>query len=246
MDLHGGRPALSRHVHVSAEHGFVYFSNPKVACSSTKASLNLAVAARSGQPLELRSMEQIHDRGHNPLASPRELGWKRFGAMLRDPQVLRFSFVRDPLKRFVSAYLSKLDEAKRGSGQSRRLFAHLGWEQGHPLSLQDFAALVRADETVRELDPHWRLQRRQIGFDVVDFGFIGDHAAFARDFELIARRIFGAPVEVFDTRTAFGRFTRPSDVEVTEQVRRDVAAAYAEDYAMLDEIRARGLGQMAA
>lgn len=106
--------------------------------------------------------------------------------------------------------------------------------------------MVREDEEVRELDPHWRLQRRQICFDVVDYGFIGDHNHFARDFDLIARRIFGAPIEVFDTRTAFNRFTRPSDVEVTEQIRRDVEVAYAEDYAMLDEIRSRGLDRMAA
>lgn len=246
VDDHGSRPVLNRHVHVSPEHGFIYFSNPKVACSSTKASLNLAVAERAGQDLVLSSMEDIHSRTHNPLLTPRDVGWKRFGTMMGDPDVFRFSFVRDPLKRFVSAYLSKLDENKRGSGQTRRLFEHMGWEKDHPLTLQTFAAMVREDEDVRELDPHWRLQRRQICFDVVDYGFIGDHNHFARDFDLIARRIFGAPIEVFDTRTAFNRFTRPSDVEVTEQVRRDVEVAYAEDYAMLDEIRSRGLDRMAA
>lgn len=120
VDDHGSRPVLNRHVHVSPEHGFIYFSNPKVACSSTKASLNLAVAERAGQDLVLSSMEDIHSRTHNPLLTPRDVGWKRFGTMMRDPDVFRFSFVRDPLKRFVSAYLSKLDENKRGSGQTRR------------------------------------------------------------------------------------------------------------------------------
>lgn len=246
VQCHGSRALANRHIHISPEHRFIYFSNPKVACSSTKATLNLAVAERAGIPLTLSSMEDVHSRSHNPLLSPRKLGWKPFGKMLRDPEVFRFTFVRDPLKRFVSAYLSKLAEAKRGSGQSRRLFEHMGWDNGHALSLAEFATLVRADDSVRELDPHWRLQRRQIGFDAVNYGFIGDHADFARDFDLIASRIFGAPIPVFDTREAFGRFTRPSDVEITDQIREDVSVAYAEDYAMLDEIRTRGLGQLAA
>lgn len=244
---HGTRALANRHIHVSPEFRFIYFSNPKVACSSTKATLNLAVAERQGIPLKITSMEEVHSRGHNPLLTPRKMGWKQFGKMLEDPEVFRFTFVRDPLKRFVSAYRSKLDANKRGSGQTQRLFAHMGWPKDYPLTLAEFACLVRTEPEVLDLDPHWRPQRRQIGFDAVDFDFIGDHAAFDRDFGLVAQRIFGGPLEVFDTRKAFERYTRvPHEAEVTDEIRKAVAEAYAEDYAMLDEIRDRGLGQLAA
>ena len=95
----GGKIPLRRyqHLHISPEFGFIYVSNPKVACSSTKASLNLEVAARQGIDHRIDSMEQIHSRQHNLLLMPKQMGRKKFEAMLQDPSVLRFSFVRDPV-----------------------------------------------------------------------------------------------------------------------------------------------------
>lgn len=244
-DKGGDQAALRRyrHLHISPEFRFIYVSNPKVACSSTKASLNLEVAARQGIEHRIESMEQIHSRQHNPLLMPRQLGRKRFEAMLHDPDVLRFSFVRDPVARFCSAYMSKLDEGKRGSGMAQRLWAHMGWPKDYPLTLEEFGELCAADPTIRDFDPHWMLQRSRLFFDEFDYGFIGRHESFDQDFCAVSRRIFGAEIEIFDTRETFHRVTGGNRKarEVSDSLRRNVETAYAGDFEMIEQIGLRGL-----
>ncbi len=248
VEVYGSAGQMNHHIHVSAAHRFIYFSNPKVACSSTKATLNLAVAARAGQKdFAIRSMEEVHARAHNLLDKPGTVTRPVFNKMMRDPKVFRFSFTREPVGRFCSAYLSKLDVGKRASGMARRLWAHLGWPADYPLTLEEFGELCAADPAIRDFDPHWKLQRTQIAYDHVDYGFLGEHHRFAEDFAKISARIFdGDVVPVFDTRTEFQRVTTAKKVAqtVSDSLRRNIEAAYAADFDMLAEIEAKGLNRM--
>lgn len=241
---YGSAGQMNHQIHVSTGHRFIYFSNPKVACSSTKASLNAAVAERAGLRFSLRSMNEIHDRSANPLETPVQVGIEAFDRMMADPDTTRFTFTRDPVMRFLSAYLSKLHPSKKGSPIARRLLAHLGRTPQNHLRLEEFAALCASDPVIRDFDPHWRLQRSQIAYDLVDFSFIGDHAHFATDFAALSRRLFdGEEVPVFDTRVAFGRFTeaKAAAQDVSPALRRDIETAYTADYEMLEDIRTRDL-----
>ncbi len=244
----GGKIPLRRyqHLHISPEFGFIYVSNPKVACSSTKASLNLEVAARQGIDHRIDSMEQIHSRQHNLLLMPKQMGRKKFEAMLQDPAVLRFSFVRDPVARFCSAYMSKLDVGKRGSGMARRLWAHMGWPKDYPLTLEEFGELCAGDTAIRDFDPHWMLQRSRLFYDSFDYGFIGRHENFATDFGAVSRHIFGTEIEIFDTRKTFQRVTggNRKAQEVSDTLRRNIESAYAADFEMLEDIAARDLNRL--
>lgn len=248
VDIYGSVGQMNHHIHVSVTHGFIYFSNPKVACSSTKATLNIAVAARAGrQDFALRSMEEVHARAHNPLDKPGTLTSPVFNKMMRDPGVFRFSFTREPVGRFCSAYLSKLDVGKRGSGMAQRLWAHMGWPGDYPLTLEEFGEMCAADPAIRDFDPHWKLQRTQIAYDHVDYGFLGEHHRFAEDFAKVSARIFdGDVVPVFDTRAEFQRVTTAKKVArtVSNSLRRDIETAYAADFEMLAEIEAKGLNRM--
>ncbi|MEM8869673.1 MAG: sulfotransferase family 2 domain-containing protein [Pseudomonadota bacterium] len=245
--VYGSAPQLNHNLHVSPRYGFVYVTNPKVACSSTKATLNLAVAARDGdRDFTIASMAQVHQRAHNPLRNPTQVGVDVFNALMTDPSVFRFSFTREPIGRFCSAYLSKLDTGKRGSGMAKRLWAHMGWPKDYPLTLEEFAALCATDTSVRDFDPHWKLQRSQIAYDAIDYGFLGDHHRFNEDFAKVSDRIFGEQVEVFDTRARFQRFTeaRKTAQQVSDTLRGNIEAAYAADFDMLAEIQSRGLNRM--
>ncbi|MEM7615054.1 MAG: sulfotransferase family 2 domain-containing protein, partial [Pseudomonadota bacterium] len=167
---------MNHNLHVSPQHGFIYCTNPKVACSSTKATLNLAVARRAGDmDFSIPSMEHVHKRRANPIKNPTQVGVKRFNAMMVDPDVFRFTFTREPVGRFCSAYLSKLSRGKGNSGMSGRLWAHMGWPDDYVLTLEEFGALCAQDTAIRDFDPHWRLQRMQIAFDVIDYSFLGQH-----------------------------------------------------------------------
>lgn len=248
VECYGGRGPMNLYMHINRDPGFIYFTNPKVACSSTKASLNVEVARRSDTPLKLASMIEVHLREKNPLLSPNQIPAPYFQGMMTDPEVVRFSFVRDPLQRFCSAYLSKLAENRRNSRLKFRLTSYLKRTDQAGISVEEFARLCRDDPTVRDFDGHWRLQRNQIAFDLVDYTFVGNQKTFADDFRAVSRRIFGEEIPMFDTRTAFGRKTRSAKLAdgVISEVRADVEAAYADDYRMIEEIRDRGLDRLDA
>ena len=60
-------------VHISDEFRFAHFNNPKCACTTIKASLNMACAAALGRQLEYTNIGDIHDRGRNVLLKPNSI-----------------------------------------------------------------------------------------------------------------------------------------------------------------------------
>lgn len=243
---YGQRQSFNYHFHVAPDHGFIYVTNPKVACSSTKATLNLTVAADMGRDdFKIENMPQVHKRAHNVLRRPIDLP-HRFERMITDPAVLRFTFVRDPVARFCSAFLSKLSGKNPNSNIRRRLWTHMGWDAARESSLEEFAELCASDPFIREFDPHWQPQRRQIAFDLVDYGFIGDHSRFEEQFAGVLRRLFRREVEIFDSRKSFSRPTGAAKVAtgLSARFRQNIETAYAQDFEMIAEIEARGLGRL--
>lgn len=240
VPLFNGRRRFFSSVHISREHKFILFNNPKVACSTTKASLNRAVASRAGKVIEYSSMADIHSRDFNILETPQDVGNGRFAKMLKNRKVTKFAFVRDPVSRFCSAYLSKFGPAKQAvTGQKQSLCDYLGRDANAELSLTEFAEICAADHDARDLDPHWRLQRKQIAFDLVDFTFIGNQARWQEDFDKITAHIFeDGPAEVFDSRHAFQRFTsaKTEAEALSAETRQLIESTYAEDYVMMEEI----------
>jgi Sulfotransferase family len=86
-------------VHISDEFRFIYFNNPKCACTTIKASLNLACAAALGRHLEYREIRDIHNRNYNLLRTPAELGYSQFREILADTSYFKFCFIREPIQR---------------------------------------------------------------------------------------------------------------------------------------------------
>ncbi|WP_112321568.1 sulfotransferase family 2 domain-containing protein [Oceanibium sediminis] len=242
----GEQREMNHNILVSAQERFIYMTNPKVACSSTKATLNLAHAQANGIAHEIGSMAQIHARWQNPLKTPSQIGFKRFEQMLAADDVFRFTFTREPVARFYSAYLSKLAKGKRRSGMAQRLWAHMGWSADYDLTIEEFADLCANNPVVRDFDPHWQLQRKQIAYDLIDFSYLGDHKQYGTDFPVILQRLFGKPVEIFDSRVAFKRFTKAGAKAeaVSDELRRKIEHAYAADYEMLAEISDKGLDRL--
>jgi len=232
-------------VHICEELKFIFFSNPICACSTLKASLNQSTARALGIDFEMRRAEDIHKRAANILRTPRSLGYERFQKMLEAPDVLKFCFVRDPVARFASAFHKKL---RRDNNFTRKVRAHLGVAAGVPveefLTIEGFAARVREDPALRDLDEHWRLQRKQVCFDEVpdmEVGFVED---FQRDSRRIFDRIFGTGaytmINAVDLNPQNTSRTRPGARTIPDSVRNDVAVAYAADYRMIEQCRAGG------
>lgn len=107
----------------------------------------------------------------------------------------------------------------------------------------EFAADVRADTRLRDLNGHWRLQRHQIFFDDLPMTRFGRIETFAEDAPRLFSRIFGPDryilrdaVTLNPANASGNRKNKPA---LPDAARADVAAAYVQDSEMLAEIARR-------
>lgn len=224
-------------IHIAPTHGFIYFSNPKAACTTVKGSLNLSLAAATGRSLVYASLGDVHDRGVNLLQSPAETGYATFLAMVADPAVLKLSIIRDPVSRFCSAYANKI--AHHGDIYVKfleALPAHHGLREGMDIPVKQFARMVAGDAALRDIDEHWRLQTRQICLDLVPGMWMGRHDTVEHDLRAMLSRVFG-PDHVYFDALKFNPENASGSAEVRatldEEDLANIRAAYAEDYARL-------------
>ena len=242
--LAGGEAGLNRAVHIWQDPGFIYLSNPICACSTLKLSLNLSVARHIGDhDFAVTHPTQIHNRAHNLLKTPLEIGYDRFLAMLDDPAVPVFTFVRSPLSRVLSAFRKKLSGETKFVARAR---AHLGLPPDAPradfLTLSHFVEYLWRDPAFLDLDVHWRLQRRQVLFDEIPRLTCFRVESFDRDAAQIFTRIFGPDHILRDASSlnpanrSASRKAQPalSDLDLSR-----LTEAYAPDLQMLDEITRR-------
>jgi hypothetical protein len=220
---------LDYSIHIDPDLRFIYFNNPKCACTTIKASLNMSYAASIGKKLSYGSIGEIHDRAKNFMRTPREVGIETFERMLADERVVKFCFVREPLARLCSAYENKV---RWPSPPLHSLANATGHDKEWRPTFDEFVAQVAGSPAARDCDEHWRLQTRQVCSDFVRYSFIGTFDWIERDLTRVLTGLFGGAASVFDVRRYFhgnasGGGQRLSDVSA--EMVRAIATAYAQD-----------------
>ena len=87
-------------INISKTYKYVYLETPKVACSTIKRTFQKAeVTALGGEVAK-----NIHDKNLSPLLSPLDIQ-NGLDSMFEGDEFFRFSFVRNPYSRILSAYL---------------------------------------------------------------------------------------------------------------------------------------------
>ena len=132
--------------------------------------------------------------------------------MLRSPAYLRFSFVRNPYGRLVSAWKSKL---ARDDPQYDQLRASIREACDYPFADGQRAGPIAFRDAVQCLldnpaafDDHWNRQVDLLVADVIDYHIVGRFERFGQDFPAILRRL-RAPAEVIDVASQVYNPTRP-------------------------------------
>ncbi len=234
----GGTFALNYYVHFCEDNGLIFFSNPVASAANSKASLNMAISELAGAPMEMKNATDVNARANNPMLAPNAVSDTAFGLMLEDPGFVKFCFVRDPATRVQAAYTGTLTRRTPNSGPRKQLFERLGLDLDRDLSIEDFALLVAEDSETRDLVALWRLQRRNIAFDLIDYDFIGRHESWEVDFGTVTTEIFGYAIRQFNLKSNFG-FDEDNmrvSTELSSKTRSVLELAYAQDYEMLEEI----------
>ncbi len=101
--------------------------------------------------------------------------------------------------------------------------------------INEFVAALASDVAVRDFDPHWRLQYRQVCAGDVDLTLVGFQEELDVSLRSIARRVFGdEDIAIFDVREHFRHNVSKSGAlkqSLTSESLALLQDAYAEDFA---------------
>ena len=230
-------------IHIDPDRRFIYFNNPKCACTTIKASLNLSYARSRGKALSYRDIGEIHDRERNFMLSPQQIGISDFERLLQDDDVLRIRFVREPVSRVVSAYENKV----RWLSPSRRILArHTGHDDDWAPAFEEFVTYLIGSSELRDCDEHWRLQVKQTCSNVVSHHFTGLFDRVESDLDHLLSRLFQTDAVIFDVRKHFRGNESASKQRldtISPDLRARLADAYREDVVAYRQAAISGTGR---
>lgn len=215
----GVRPAT--YLLALPEHGIIYVKNPKAGCSTVLAWLD---RIHTGD-WETPRTGNIHTSHHLPRI--RDVGRGQVVRMLSG-SAYRFSFVRDPLRRFESTYWDKFVHSREWGARSR-VKDGLRADDDGGIGFEAFLDLVEQQDPLTEMDPHWRPQHVNLLHPLVHYDRIGRLENFAADLELI-RLEAGLPAAPLETRNVSKRPREGSVFDGRPDLVRRVQALYALDF----------------
>lgn len=176
---------VNYNINISLKHKYVYFENPKVACSSIKKTL---INYELGE-LSNRWGNVIHQPlFHSAFVKPYQLKEETFWEIINDPKYLKFSFVRSPYSRALSCYLQKIKTKASGYEQIKPFLTDS--EIVSNISFQRFLEIVDEMDCY-DMNSHFRPQTQQLFFKQINLGFIGKLENFNQDFANVLSKISG-------------------------------------------------------
>jgi hypothetical protein len=200
-----------------------------------KATLGGMEATRMGPGLADRVQEFPHDRMRaTPFIKPFQLPVDELEDVFTSPHYRRFTVVRDPASRVLSAYLEKIGHGLKQSGD---IVAALRERDGVEVSPQNvtfaqFLDVVGAQSS-RMQDPHWRRQADHIGLGIVEYDAVIHLEQLDASWDRVAE-LTATPglQEQFFCRNSTGASKKVGDYFTADLVAA-VADTYARDYAEL-------------
>ena len=228
---------FNQNLEVDLLNDYVYFEVAKVACSTIKSRLRTVAAPGIPMP------NAVHPAVLNsPFSKPFQLPPRIMRNVLSGTGFTRFTFVREPVERVVSAYLDKMcreDKDGNRSEQRKRFMAAFlpDKAQTDEVSFDQFVDIIAEVEDSRLLDKHWRPQADLMFQPVQEFDFIGRFDRFEDDWDKLAERL-ELPVKIERTNVTWHSTSAGSKVDdiVTPNARRKIEARYAKDFELYASI----------
>ncbi|TWG96697.1 sulfotransferase family protein [Mesorhizobium sp. J18] len=236
-----GRIVLHKIVFISYPNEYICFSPAKVASQTIRRTLAVKEYENKKYPVADIAQLDTNRRWNgklypNPLVSPMELSNAQFWDLLENPRFLKFTFVREPFNRVLSAYLNKIVVREQfGHMKSLLPYAPVGKASlDAQWSFEEFLQAV-ACQPDNERDLHWRTLTGSLMAEEIDFDFIGRLESFTHDFDhvlgLIQKRNgwWRKPPVILGQEHSVSASKVRKDYE-NETTRQLVWDIYAEDY----------------
>lgn len=193
--IEGGVCAPDRHIDVLPAHRLIYVCVPKSGSSTVKRILCALIGSGA------TSIERVHKRKYSCLKSPTLVGLMEFRRLAADPRTLRFSFVRNPYARLVSAWADKFQNKPLVSDDSfveqYRTFRCNGGSSSagcadRPSTFEEFVEF--AENTARSgVNAHWQLQDDILAAAPLKLDFIGKLENFQSDIIRVLDHVRASP-----------------------------------------------------
>jgi hypothetical protein len=162
-----GRRSVSQHVLHIPKFNLVYFQVPKVASTSLRSFLYAKMLEGTGVPE--RDIDHItrKPRLHGLNISFCHLYHytePQFNAILTDPKIRKFTVVRDPYTRVLSAYRDKVVRKNFAAMMEQDLKHLFGKTAADEISFDEFCVyLNEIHETMRRFNQHFKPQWEHLG-----------------------------------------------------------------------------------
>ena len=168
------KPHLTNYIcNWSRRLNIIYVECPKVACTTIKRVLQHAEV--NGDLSQIS--KNVHDRNKSPLAKP-GFDDEEFLRLIKDPQVFKFCFVRDPFSRVLSCYLDKMVD---NTWERNRLAPKLELSTDPIPTFLEFLEAIKEQKDA-ERDIHWMTQDFMLQTGTINYNFIGRFENFRSEF----------------------------------------------------------------
>lgn len=171
---------LGYSTYVSLTHRYLYYAVPKAACTSIKSlvrRLEGCPPAPCFDPLsdEPRRDMQVHVRENTLVPSLMDLSNAQQEEVLNSDEFLRFTVVRNPYSRLISAWRGKVLLCEPGF---ELIYEEIrgeppGLRTKKPVEFEEFVDYLERHDDIEWCDGHWRLQAAQLFWPAINFNFIG-------------------------------------------------------------------------
>ncbi|WP_306151942.1 sulfotransferase family 2 domain-containing protein [Roseovarius sp. MMSF_3281] len=230
QNLHLANPGVSA-------RPFVYMKNHKAACSTIIATLLRQTTAHDGAAIGELDAATIHSPPKRLLATgERGLNVDQAEQALNNKATFKFTFVRDPVSRTVSAFADKMGA---GSVNKRRLMQYVGRPEEDTITLSEFLDIIAQDAGALDLDRHWRPQSKEISYDQIAYDFIGRVENLTADLGHVVQTCFSIEKPMIEDTRKTIRHTSDSrklKQTLTREDKRNLETALEADLAMYDRV----------
>ena len=178
FEVYASPQHIDNNLHVSVDHKYMYCDIPKAGCTTIKQTLVESVERKVVN-------YNVHDRAQTPLRRPSEV----FDDIKELEAYFKFTFVRNPYTRMLSAYLDKIQGNKL---EKRGIVNVLGMDindyENIDIPFKLFLDTLASME-IRRMNGHFRPQVMQSCYAVINYNYIGKFESFEADLVTVLEKL---------------------------------------------------------